>query len=173
MYGIIRDDVDGRACCSTVAWGVRRTLCKPPPTVAALHQPANLQPCAYLSVCCRFKACVLERSSRWLAQSRVPAPHPNGATPELRFQSGLCFFRRRDLLSGETYDALFHSPLNRAAHTAAVVWGDRQGPVSVLPSLREVDLYSFQASALLFLLLFVCLYCFGRPIRPCQHPAVF
>lgn len=42
------------------------------------------------------------------------------------------------------FDALFASPLKRAARTAEVVWGPRNGPISVLPSLREVDLYSFQ-----------------------------
>jgi len=42
------------------------------------------------------------------------------------------------------FGRLFHSPLSRAARTAEIIWGSRSGPVSVLPSLREVDLYSFQ-----------------------------
>ena len=44
---------------------------------------------------------------------------------------------------------LIHSPLARAAQTAEIVWGDRTGPIQVLPSLREIDLYSFQVSALM------------------------
>lgn len=47
-------------------------------------------------------------------------------------------------LDGTDFDALFASPLKRAARTAEIVWGGRTGPVTVLPSLREVDLYSFQ-----------------------------
>ena len=42
------------------------------------------------------------------------------------------------------FDALVASPLKRAAKTARIVWGARQGPETVLPSLREIDLYSFQ-----------------------------
>ncbi len=44
----------------------------------------------------------------------------------------------------EAFDKLYHSPLQRAAETATIVWGDRTGPISILPSLREIDLYSFQ-----------------------------
>jgi hypothetical protein len=47
-------------------------------------------------------------------------------------------------LDGNVFGRLFHSPLSRAARTAEIIWGSRSGPVSVLPSLREVDLYSFQ-----------------------------
>lgn len=47
-------------------------------------------------------------------------------------------------LKGEQYDALYYSPLERASHTAEIVWGSRSGPTVALPSLREVDLYTFQ-----------------------------
>ncbi len=47
-------------------------------------------------------------------------------------------------LKDDRFDMLFHSPLKRADQTAQIIWGSRQGDVSVLPSLREVDLYSFQ-----------------------------
>ena len=47
-------------------------------------------------------------------------------------------------LSNWEFDFLFQSPLKRAAETAAIMWGARSGPITVLPSLREVDLYSFQ-----------------------------
>lgn len=47
-------------------------------------------------------------------------------------------------LRNDDFDKLFHSPLKRAAETAAIVWADKQGPVAVQPSLREVDLYHFQ-----------------------------
>lgn len=36
------------------------------------------------------------------------------------------------------------SPLARATETADIIWQDSEGPRAVLPSLREVDLYSFQ-----------------------------
>ena len=48
-------------------------------------------------------------------------------------------------LETDRFGRLFHSPLVRAARTAEIVWGSRAGPIAVLPSLREVDLYSFQA----------------------------
>lgn len=48
------------------------------------------------------------------------------------------------LLQDWTFDVMFASPLKRAAKTSHIVWGPRQGTVIVLPSLREVDLYSFQ-----------------------------
>jgi broad specificity phosphatase PhoE len=47
-------------------------------------------------------------------------------------------------MENEKFDVLFHSPLKRATETAKIIWGSRSGPVVVLPSLREVDLYSFQ-----------------------------
>ena len=50
-------------------------------------------------------------------------------------------------LAGEEFDALYSSPLRRSAETAEIIWGGRGGAVAVLPSLREVDLYSFQVSA--------------------------
>ncbi len=55
-------------------------------------------------------------------------------------------------LENDRFDALFHSPLKRAAKTASIIWGDRKGSVTVMPSLREIDLYSFQviANGLLF-----------------------
>ena len=42
------------------------------------------------------------------------------------------------------FDVMFASPLKRAARTSQIVWGPRRGTSVVLPSLREVDLYSFQ-----------------------------
>ena len=49
-------------------------------------------------------------------------------------------------LKDDKFDALYHSPLARADQTAQIVWGSRSGPVTVLPSLREIDLYSFQVA---------------------------
>lgn len=48
-------------------------------------------------------------------------------------------------LQDDIFGRLFHSPLIRAARTAEIVWSSRAGPISVLPCLREIDLYSFQA----------------------------
>jgi hypothetical protein len=50
-------------------------------------------------------------------------------------------------LRGVSFDALFHSPLDRAQHTAKLIWAGRSASVAVLPSLREVDLYAFQVWA--------------------------
>lgn len=47
-------------------------------------------------------------------------------------------------LVDDKFDLLVHSPLARAAQTAEIIWGNRKGPTNVLPSLREIDLYSFQ-----------------------------
>ena len=55
-------------------------------------------------------------------------------------------------LRSSDFDALIHSPLARAAETARIVWGDRDGPVTELPRLREVDLYAMQVS-------FPCISC--------------
>ena len=55
----------------------------------------------------------------------------------------MCFTQLR----GCDFDALIHSPLARAAETARIVWGDRDGPITELPTLREVDLYAFQVCA--------------------------
>ena len=51
-------------------------------------------------------------------------------------------------LKDDRFDMLFHSPLTRADQTAQIIWGSREGAVTVLPSLREVDLYSFQVRVL-------------------------
>lgn len=40
---------------------------------------------------------------------------------------------------------MFVSPLKRAAETGEIVWGGRRAPRLTLPSLREIDLYTFQA----------------------------
>ncbi len=50
-------------------------------------------------------------------------------------------------LKDEHFDVMYYSPLERARHTAEIVWGSRNGPTVALPSLREVDLYTFQVSA--------------------------
>mmetsp|Transcript_38505 Transcript_38505/g.46507 ORF Transcript_38505/g.46507 Transcript_38505/m.46507 type:complete len:551 (-) Transcript_38505:408-2060(-) len=50
----------------------------------------------------------------------------------------------RNLLEDDNFEALFHSPLKRAAQTAELVWGDRFAPKYDLASLREIDFYSFQ-----------------------------
>ena len=47
-------------------------------------------------------------------------------------------------MEGSEFDALFASPLRRAALTAKIVWGERDAPAITLPSLREIDLYTFQ-----------------------------
>ena len=52
-------------------------------------------------------------------------------------------------LASERFDLLFQSPLRRSSDTAKIIWAQRKGAVKTLPSLREVDLYSFQASQLL------------------------
>ena len=49
-------------------------------------------------------------------------------------------------LSGWDFEVLFVSPLKRAVETSRIVWGGRRAPVLTLPSLREIDLYTFQAS---------------------------
>ena len=58
-------------------------------------------------------------------------------------------------LLGTPFDALIHSPLARAAETAAIIWGGLKGAhprcgaaaVASSPSLREIDLHSFQGLA--------------------------
>lgn len=52
-------------------------------------------------------------------------------------------------LRDSTFDRLYCSPLTRARQTAEIVWEGRQpteGGWRELPVLREIDLYSFQAS---------------------------
>lgn len=70
--------------------------------------------------------------------------HPNQAIIRCRwitpFECLVCRVQLRD----ERFSQLFHSPLARASETADLVWGDRAQPRKVMPSLREVDLYSFQ-----------------------------
>lgn len=50
----------------------------------------------------------------------------------------------RRLLSSLSFDRLVYSPLARAAQTAEIIWEGRSGPKSMLPQLREIDLYEFQ-----------------------------
>lgn len=49
-------------------------------------------------------------------------------------------------LAGWDFTSMFVSPLKRAVQTSEIVWGGRKAPVVQLPSLREIDLYSFQVS---------------------------
>lgn len=49
-------------------------------------------------------------------------------------------------LENDKFDVLFHSPLKRAAKTATIIWGSRPGKAVILPTLREIDLYSFQVA---------------------------
>ena len=50
-------------------------------------------------------------------------------------------------LRSERFDKLFQSPLRRSFDTATIIWGNRNGKVTTLPSLREIDLYNFQVGA--------------------------
>lgn len=48
------------------------------------------------------------------------------------------------LLASWEFECMFVSPLKRAAETGEIVWGGRRAPRLTLPSLREIDLYTFQ-----------------------------
>eukprot|EP00271_Cylindrocystis_brebissonii_P015575 TRINITY_DN38507_c0_g1_i1.p1 TRINITY_DN38507_c0_g1~~TRINITY_DN38507_c0_g1_i1.p1 ORF type:complete len:603 (+),score=73.93 TRINITY_DN38507_c0_g1_i1:124-1932(+) len=50
----------------------------------------------------------------------------------------------RLMLSADKFDVCFHSPLQRSARTAEIIWGARDAPMVPLHDLREIDLYSFQ-----------------------------
>eukprot|EP00850_Spirogloea_muscicola_P021294 SM000243S08595 [mRNA] locus=s243:62682:66649:- [translate_table: standard] len=52
----------------------------------------------------------------------------------------------RVMLLGDSFDACFHSPLTRSSHTAEIIWSSRKAPMISIDDLREIDLYSFQAS---------------------------
>jgi len=67
-------------------------------------------------------------------------------------------------LIDDKFDMLIHSPLARAAQTAEIVWGDRTGPIHILPSLREIDLYSFQVFHAIpaFMFMLFLLLCLSR-----------
>lgn len=47
-------------------------------------------------------------------------------------------------LKDDNFDVLFVSPLRRAQQTADIVAASRDLPATMLPALREIDLYSFQ-----------------------------
>ncbi|CAI7774393.1 unnamed protein product [Closterium sp. NIES-53] len=50
----------------------------------------------------------------------------------------------RQMLAADSFDVCFHSPLQRSARTAEVIWAARTAPMIPLHDLREIDLYSFQ-----------------------------
>lgn len=79
--------------------------------------------------------------STWNAEGRI-----QGSTDfaELTQKGRAQADTTRITLIDDKFDMLIHSPLARAAQTAEIVWADRTGPIHVLPSLREIDLYSFQ-----------------------------
>jgi len=90
---------------------------------------------------CRRVVLVRHGQSTWNARNRIQGSSDFSVlTEEGVHQAELA----GDVLKNWEFDILFASPLKRAAKTAQVVWGPRQGPSVVLPSLREVDLYSFQ-----------------------------
>lgn len=79
--------------------------------------------------------------STWNAEGRIQGSTDfSELTPKGQAQAETTY----QMLVGDNFDKLYHSPLRRAAQTAELVWGDRAGPVSVMPLLREVDLYAFQ-----------------------------
>ena len=47
-------------------------------------------------------------------------------------------------LSNDSFDVLFVSPLTRAKQTADIIAKGQELPTTMLPALREIDLYSFQ-----------------------------
>ncbi|CAI5959310.1 unnamed protein product [Closterium sp. NIES-64] len=53
----------------------------------------------------------------------------------------------RQMLAADSFDVCFHSPLQRSARTAEVIWAARTAPMIPLHDLREIDLYSFQGTA--------------------------
>ncbi|KAG7671325.1 hypothetical protein Ndes2526B_g02182 [Nannochloris sp. 'desiccata'] len=90
---------------------------------------------------CRRVVLVRHGQSTWNARSRIQGSSDFSVLTEDGVRQAEA---ARDVLKNWKFDTLFASPLKRAAKTAQVVWGPRQGHAVVLPSLREVDLYSFQ-----------------------------
>lgn len=75
---------------------------------------------------------------------------PPWAFADVHAAASMCGVRQgfggfaRVQLRGVDFGTLIHSPLSRAVETAQIVWGSRDGPVTVEPVLREIDLYTFQ-----------------------------
>ncbi|KAI8464921.1 MAG: phosphoglycerate mutase-like protein [Monoraphidium minutum] len=79
--------------------------------------------------------------STWNAEGRIQGSSDfSELTPKGKEQAATT----RDMLRDESFDALFVSPLRRAQQTAEIVTEGLGLSPRVLPSLREVDLYSFQ-----------------------------
>jgi broad specificity phosphatase PhoE len=90
---------------------------------------------------CRRVVLVRHGQSTWNARSRIQGSSDFSVLTEDGVRQAEA---AGDVLKDWEFDILFASPLKRAAKTAQIVWGPRQSPAVVLPSLREVDLYSFQ-----------------------------
>lgn len=84
--------------------------------------------CVYLGLLLRLGRTVF----RDLLEPKVPACHAS------------LFLQ----LCGDSFDALYVSPLTRATQTADIITQGRELRTTTLPSLREIDLYSFQVSKL-------------------------
>ncbi|KAL6771387.1 CA1P1 [Auxenochlorella protothecoides x Auxenochlorella symbiontica] len=81
--------------------------------------------------------------STWNAQGRLQGSTDAAClTPKGVEQAKDAAARLRDT----HFHAMVHSPLRRAADTAAIVWGERAGPKHALHDLRELDLHSWEGA---------------------------
>ncbi|KAL4422653.1 hypothetical protein ABPG75_008850 [Micractinium tetrahymenae] len=79
--------------------------------------------------------------STWNARNRIQGSSNFSVLTEMgRSQAHAA----QALLASWEFECLFVSPLKRAVETSEIVWGRRRAPRLTLPSLREIDLYTFQ-----------------------------
>lgn len=110
-------------------------------------------------------ACGPRRHACGRAPYSSGAPHRGRPPPHTTHSAHLVRTRIRIQtlqLKDEKFDALFVSPLKRARQTAEIVTEGLGLKPRVLPSLREIDLYSFQVRAYNLMCMYVC-------VRMCAH----
>ena len=102
----------------------------PPLPLPALARPARV-------------VLVRHGQSTWNAEGRIQGSTDHSVLTEKGKEQARV---SGEMLAQDRFDTLIHSPLARAAETAEIVWGRREGygEATVLPTLREVDLYAFE-----------------------------
>lgn len=79
--------------------------------------------------------------STWNAEGRIQGSSNHAVLTDLgKAQAETT----REMLTGENFDLMLYSPLERSKRTAEIIWTDRPMPSLELPQLREIDLYALQ-----------------------------
>ena len=107
-----------------------------------LHDRLDSTPLSVPSVAAPKRVVLVRHGqSTWNAEGRIQGSSNDAVLTELGTSQAET---TREMLEGENFDLMLHSPLARSKKTAEIIWSHRSNDTGEVPQLREIDLYSLQ-----------------------------